>query len=145
MRGEQGKGAHDARPRVGEPESSMDAVRVRSTRTVAAALLNKGDWPVTDGVGRVLTTKGRYPFCAGRRPSQPSVLLSQHTLPMSFGTTSYDPEEPQFLSTSAGWGRRTLPPDTLKPTAEALGAVPILMAVNELFDALQIAFRAHQR
>jgi TRAP-type transport system periplasmic protein len=27
--------------------------------------------------------------------------------------------------------------DTLKPTAEALGAVPILMAVNELFDALQ--------
>jgi TRAP-type C4-dicarboxylate transport system substrate-binding protein len=27
--------------------------------------------------------------------------------------------------------------DTLKPTAEALGAVPILMAINELFDALQ--------
>jgi TRAP-type C4-dicarboxylate transport system substrate-binding protein len=27
--------------------------------------------------------------------------------------------------------------DTLKPTAEALGAVPILMAINELYDALQ--------
>jgi TRAP-type C4-dicarboxylate transport system substrate-binding protein len=27
--------------------------------------------------------------------------------------------------------------DTLKPTAEALGAVPILMAVNELYDSLQ--------
>ena len=27
--------------------------------------------------------------------------------------------------------------DTLKPTAEALGAVPILMPVNELYDALQ--------
>lgn len=27
--------------------------------------------------------------------------------------------------------------DTLKPTAEALGAVPILMPINELFDALQ--------
>ena len=27
--------------------------------------------------------------------------------------------------------------DTLKPTAEALGAVPILMAINELYDSLQ--------
>lgn len=27
--------------------------------------------------------------------------------------------------------------DTLKPTADALGAVPILMAINELFDAMQ--------
>ena len=27
--------------------------------------------------------------------------------------------------------------DTLKPTAEALGGVPILMAINELYDALQ--------
>lgn len=27
--------------------------------------------------------------------------------------------------------------DTLKPTAEALGAVPILMPINELYDALQ--------
>lgn len=27
--------------------------------------------------------------------------------------------------------------DTLKPTAEALGSVPILMAINELYDALQ--------
>ena len=59
----------------------MDAVHVRSTRTVAAALLNKGELPTTDKVVRVLATGGRFWVCARRHHPLEPACSSRHTLP----------------------------------------------------------------
>ncbi len=106
----------------GEPTMGMDAVRVGSTQTGAAASLNKGDFPVTDEVGRALTEGGRE-LLHTRRQSPLSLLPSQHILPVSFGT-SYDPEEPQLLLTSAGWGQEMPPPGPLGSAGRGAPAPP---------------------
>ena len=61
----------------------MDAVRVKSTRIVAAALLNKRDVPPTDPAGRVLARGHRPCFCTERHRARDVVHPSQRTLLIS--------------------------------------------------------------
>jgi hypothetical protein len=78
-------------------QESMDAVRVKSTRMVASALLNKGGTSPTEMVGRAwsqrrvatprwsrVRARGRPPqFCAARHQAFELTFSSQHALPRS--------------------------------------------------------------